>query len=407
MKNETPDNKIDLSTFANKEALMKKSIEYQRELKNGEGKILFFYNNLSCLKLSRSSFKSLKFCIFILLSCFCVQANQTDLTQEQLNKRLISAVKENNIEEARRLIREGAKVNDENYTYTRGYWPPLFYAESTEMTQFMLDEGADAKATGPLGHNALHFAGRKPAGVARALIQAGTDVNAYVKGLDIQDGVIIGAETDPTPLHRANKNLAVSRLLVEAGADVNAQGTEFMEPTGFAPPGQPNPPWRFRHGRTPLGGASPEVADFLLSVGASWDGNPGDKGGAKKTTVCRYTSDSKPVQVKPACGKNICFAEVLCDVSYLLNDLIIATHIHSHQETPAPELSEMQKIPKTISFKGDQAFLAACSAMGNGECPPATECAVDDSTSFASEENAEALTEVLKTSSKKVPAGVQ
>ena len=372
----------------------------------GGGKILFFYNNLSCLKLSRSSFKSLKFCIFILLSCFCVQANQTDLTQEQLNKRLISAVKEDNIEEARRLIKEGADVNAGNYT--RGYWPPLFYAESTEMTQFMLDEGADAKATSPLGVNALHSAGRKPAGVARALIQAGTDVNAFKKGLDIKDGVIIGegGVVYPTPLHRANKNLEVSRLLVEAGADVNAQGTEFMEPD-LAPPGVPNPPWRFRGGRTPLGGASPEVAEFLLSVGASWDGNPGDKGGAKKTTVCRYTSDSKPVQVKPACGQNICFAEVLCDVSYLLNDLIINTYIHSHQETPAPELSEMQKRPKTISFKGDQAFLAACSAMGNGECPPATECAVDDSTSFASEEKAETLREVLKTSSKKVPAGVQ
>lgn len=82
-----------------------------------------------------------------------------------------------------------------------------------EMTELLLERGADVNVKGSLGQTPLHRAvDSENVGLARLLLERGADVNAEDHGRE-------------TPLHRAvhSANTELTELLLERGADVHAK----------------------------------------------------------------------------------------------------------------------------------------------------------------------------------------
>ena len=128
---------------------------------------------------------------------------------------LHGAVGANRVDEAQRLINEGANLNEGD---DRG-WTPLHRAmgvEEIEVVRLLLDAGADANAKDNDLLTPLHLAAWEAEAdrtdVARLLIENGADVNAKT-------------EAGWTPLHWAasNGHTDLAELLINQGADVNAK----------------------------------------------------------------------------------------------------------------------------------------------------------------------------------------
>jgi beta-lactamase regulating signal transducer with metallopeptidase domain len=140
--------------------------------------------------------------------------NDRGTTREQLGlgARLLDALQNGDMSEARALIAAGADVN----YFRRGDGTPLIMAvrQSDErMVDALIGAGANVNQGAPGDGNALIAAsGMGDMDLVRRLVEAGADVNGYVRG-------------DETPLINAAREnqLAAASYLIERGADVNLE----------------------------------------------------------------------------------------------------------------------------------------------------------------------------------------
>jgi len=185
--------------------------------------------------------------------------------QDSLNRALFDAVKANNLERVKELIKNGADVMASNeYGYT-----PLHKAcmnkSNFEIAKLLIEKGADVNAklsennNDYTGYSTLHFAVKENNfKLTKLLVENGADVNAIVskkakwnhyKGF--------------SPLHVAcwNENgFEIVKLLVAKGADVNARVSE-------------NNKWDYKPGYNSLHFACDnengfEIAKLLIDNGA-------------------------------------------------------------------------------------------------------------------------------------------
>ena len=127
------------------------------------------------------------------------------MTQDELNQRLLWAVKRNDIEAVKLLLKQGAFVNTLNdQSQTPLYWAVRL--DNYELAQLLLDNGADVNAQSEDGTTSLHWATDN---IAKLLIKNKADVNA-------QDAF------GQTPLQFATcfKRDTIFKILLENGADL-------------------------------------------------------------------------------------------------------------------------------------------------------------------------------------------
>ena len=271
-------------------------------------------------------FSKFNICTLILLSCCFIYAD------DSLDEELFEAVR-NNPENVRRLLNEGADVHArDKYGFT-----PLHKARSAEIAEVLLNAGADVHAKSKHGSTPLQRA-RGKVEVVEVLLKAGADANAKNN-----DGW--------TLLHTAD-SVEMAEVLLNAGADVHAKN---------------------KYGWTSLHIASRvKVAEVLLKAGA--DANAENKSGETPFQVnrfvrealqnrqdpqdrqnffsCSYTSNSFEIKATQCGNRNLCFAEISCAF-------------------------DIGSAPNVISVS--KTYQVVCSALANGECPTANQCAVDRS----------------------------
>lgn len=135
------------------------------------------------------------------------------------------AIKAKDLEEVRRLIKDGADINAKAYRCE-----PLHFAvkiRDLDIAKFLIDNGADINAKDAYGKTPLHDAISQGnlgfVELAKLLLDNGADVNAKNK-------------YGETPLNFAafGGNLAIANLLIDSGADVNAKDIYGRTPLYWA-----------------------------------------------------------------------------------------------------------------------------------------------------------------------------
>ena len=138
---------------------------------------------------------------------------------------LMRAVQNNDVAEVKRLIAQGANVNELDANQDA----PLVmaaYEGHTEIVRLLLEAGADVTAVDPsMKATALHaaaYAGRTEA--AKLLIQHHIDINKQ------------GPRNGYTALHDAiwQNNIETARVLIEAGANLSLKAHSGETPLEFA-----------------------------------------------------------------------------------------------------------------------------------------------------------------------------
>lgn len=135
---------------------------------------------------------------------------ESNVASRALGHRLVEALQEGQMTEARELVSAGADVN----YYLRGDGTPLVIAArfgARDMAEFLIAQGADVNQAAPGDGNPLIMASAfGHLDVVVLLLERGADVNGVVRD-------------DETPLINAARNgrLDVARYLIAHGADVN------------------------------------------------------------------------------------------------------------------------------------------------------------------------------------------
>ena len=182
---------------------------------------------------------------------------------------------------AKLLLAKGALVNATNVA---GFTiPPLEWAissDNTELVEFLLDHGADAKAKSDVGSTPLHTAAdRGDLEIAEMLIAHGVDVNAKITG-------------GTTPLHQAawGGHEAMMKLLLSKGAEADAKRNDGLTPLiNAAGPGAE------RNGKG--------CAEMLLAKGANINATDGD--GETPLHKAAYYGNKDVVEILLAHGASI------------------------------------------------------------------------------------------------------
>ena len=275
-----------------------------------------------------------------------------------INDDLRNAAHRSNLAEVNRLLEAGADPNAKgNNDYT-----PLHRSYNAEITSALLAAGADPNAKNKNGRTPLQSTYN--AEITSALLAAGADPNT-------KDNY------GYTPLHRAY-NAEITSALLAAGADSNAKNNNGETPLHEARNAEiaaallaagADPNAKDMWGKTPLHKArnNAEITSALLAAGA--DSNAKNNNGSTPEIAgiindfsssqarenlqylkgCTYTSGSKDNPVKAAflkCGtRGICVGTVNCSF-------------------------DIDGVRMTRTFQ------TLCRSS-EGECPSATDCAVD------------------------------
>ena len=381
-------------------------------------------------------FFKFKVIILILLSCFFIQADSSSL-----DDRLWEAVENQDLKLVKKLLKEGANPNAQKelpLLYNNeiiSKMTPLHYVQDIKIVKALLKAKADPDAINSKGETPLHHSAKNVEKV-KALLKAKADPN-------ITDGwgetllhsyyvlepetikALLKAGANPniasmmdgyTPLHLYDDPETIEFLLkAKVKANPNARDARGRTPLHI----HRNPETieallkaekikvdaRDRDGETPLHiHENPEIIEALLNAAypdakkvvnlrnhrgetplhlvrnmdaaimlldAGADPNAEDEKGrtatfsnrhvrlalrerkriasSDDTYSCEYTSGYRS-KIKPTqCGqKNLCMAEISCKIE------IGGSHV-------------------------DKTYQVVCSALANGNCPPATQCALDRS----------------------------
>ncbi|WP_253303211.1 ankyrin repeat domain-containing protein [Wolbachia endosymbiont of Phyllotreta cruciferae] len=143
-------------------------------------------------------------------------------TQLDLNKQLLTAVQDNNLNKVKDLVSRGADVNMQ---YGNG-WTPLYLAVLKgylDVIKYLTDKGADINVD-VFRRKLIHIAtANNHKDIIEFLLSKGVSVNDT-------DG------SGQTPLHYAASqgNLEVTKFLIEQGADINAKDNGSKTPMDIA-----------------------------------------------------------------------------------------------------------------------------------------------------------------------------
>ena len=270
--------------------------------------------------------KFLKFYIILLLSCFFIQADQ-----KELNKQLIIAIKKGDAQQVSNLLQQGANPNFRLRNEDTGQLgeSPLQLSPTAEITRLLLNGGADAKDLGDVLSS-------PPLITANSLEQR----EALLQG---------GA--DPNIIHEVATSLMTVKSIEEADLLLNA-GADPLLPI---PTGHILPHLTALHRN--------KYVRQALAVSKKDD----------DVSFCEYVAEAQQV-TSTRCGqRNLCMAEVVC--------------VFRIGPTPAASLSIMN-VELDVNFKPrnykpkkysyiSRAYPVVCSALANGDCPPANECLLD------------------------------
>ena len=143
-----------------------------------------------------------------------------------INEKLMTAVSDNNLEQVKECLAQGADVNAKN-SYDK---TPLMSAcgyNNFEIAKLLIEHGADVNAKTKDGYTALIYSANKI---------CHNDTTAITKLL-ISNGVDVNAKNDwgDTALHKMfvqqqYKHIESAKLLIENGADVNIKNIDRETP---------------------------------------------------------------------------------------------------------------------------------------------------------------------------------
>lgn len=176
--------------------------------------------------------KRMKITAFSMLVIFWIGISLAPAVQtnEEMGRKLRSAILLGKTDEVKELIKAGVNVNEKvDFGATRGITPlfcvcTMCVANQAEIGKLLIDAGAkvDEKFEGAsLLHVAANFAGKKA--LTELLISKGLDVNAK---MDTPADSLI---RDSTPLHFAagRGNVEVAEVLINKGAAINATASIY------------------------------------------------------------------------------------------------------------------------------------------------------------------------------------
>lgn len=161
--------------------------------------------------------------------------------QERLNKSLLEACIKGDLEDCKKLLKDGAKVN----ATSKSGKSPLYIACSKgyiDIMRYLLEQGADPNIATKVGKTALHAACKNDDPLE--MVQLLLDYKAQVNKQTLKPKAKTKQYKQATPLHylfrhQYKKELALSeklkktiQLLLDAGADVDladASGKTFFE----------------------------------------------------------------------------------------------------------------------------------------------------------------------------------
>jgi len=141
--------------------------------------------------------------------------------QESLGHELLTAISNDDVVEAERLLEQGAPVNTR---LPKTGMPPIFSVRSPEMLRLLLKSGADPDAADDFGRTALHHMlfEKDAEELLGILLHHGADVNRVATLSDGETPLLAARELffEGRDQTRAE---AVMDLLLRAGANVNAR----------------------------------------------------------------------------------------------------------------------------------------------------------------------------------------
>ena len=145
------------------------------------------------------------------------------LSQDELDRELLAAALDGNLNEVKGLLDKGANVNVKSIN---GHTPLHNAAQRghAEAARLLIDRGANPDAEDRSKKTSLHWAATNGhEGVARLLIDRGANPNAENRNKE-------------TPLHLAAyyDHVEIARLLLDKGARVDAEDIEKFTPLYFA-----------------------------------------------------------------------------------------------------------------------------------------------------------------------------
>ena len=276
-----------------------------------------------------NSLKLLKNLLIVtFLSCFFVQANQ-----KNLNEQLLTAVQRGDAQQVQNLLQQGANPNAtlEDKDSGQRFGTALMFSPTAEITTLLADAGADPDSTGNsvMSPPLLNY---NSTAQLEALLKAKADPNIH-----------FFAEQ---PLMWV-RSIEEADLLLNAGADPRPLSPEM---------GVRHPKWTGFHRN--------KYVRQALALSKKKDDVP---------TSCEYTHEvggastltpnAKQI-VSTRCGqRNLCMATAVCLLSIRSTPIINSRFL------------SIDIKPDTIYIS--RAYQVVCSALYNGDCPPAEDCVLD------------------------------
>ena len=364
--------------------------------------------------------------LFILLSCFFIQAEENEVNQKELQRGLLDAITRKTARDVKRWLDAGADPNSRIGGWS-GRTPLMYVYENIvnwnvddrripqhinriEIAEVLLEEGADVDATDEEGRTPLFYSNGMSPELTDLFLKRGGNLNArdeynrsplhsadehyspdvvrllLEKGIDVKATDVGGF----TPLHCINKP-EIARAFLQYGADPNAKSKKSEDITvedyrSFLP------------GTVPLHCIDdPETVGVLLEAGA--DPNIQDEDGE---TPLHYARSFGRAAMLMQAGADPNITDNEGNTPAILQRFPQLLRLSSQQaETSCTYTSESSQITATQCGKSsvcmgdvsctfkvgivpnttqiERKFRVACPSLSNGECPTANDCVMDRS----------------------------